>query len=357
MPYSNIDKPSKYFNTLTYTGDASSPRTVTGVGFKPDFTWIKNRTRAGSSALNDNVRGAGLNKELSSETNSLEGSNGGSGYGYISAFASDGFTLTTGSTAYDIVNRSGDSYVSWNWLGSGTTPVSNTAGTRTSTVSANTTSGFSIVSYTGNQVAGATVGHGLGVKPALIIVKLRSGDVGEPFVYHKSLGATKAFKWNTSDAPITNTTVWNDTEPTSTVFSVGTSNNVNHVYPLIAYCFAEVKGFSKFGSYTGNGSSDGTFIYTGFKPAWIMIKQSSTSGEGWEIADNKRSTNNVITTFLRNSSGTESTNTDRQFDFLSNGIKMRGTHGSTNGSGSTYIYMAFAENPFVSSKGIPTTAR
>jgi len=357
MPFSNIDKPSKYFNTLTYTGDAVSPRTVTGVGFKPDFTWIKNRTRAGSSALNDNVRGAGLNKELSSETTNAEGNNGGSGYGYISAFASDGFTLTTGSTAYDIVNRSGDSYVSWNWLASNTT-ASNTSGSITSTVSVNTTSGFSIVSYAGTGTT-ATVGHGLGVAPKMIIVKNRNASPAESWaVYHSTLGTNKYLLLNTSDASATSTGMWNNTAPTSTVFSLYNEEKTNKVSTnLIAYCFAEVKGFSKFGSYTGNGSADGTFVYTGFKPAFILRKASSTTGY-WNLHDNKRDTYNL--SYLRlfpDLNGSEATSTDNSLDILSNGFKCRATNTDTNGSGSTYIYMAFAENPFVSSKGLPTTAR
>ena len=364
MSFSNIDKPSKYFNTLTYTGDASSPRTVTGVGFKPDFTWIKNRTRAGSSALNDNVRGVGTGvyRELSSETTNNEGNNGGSGYGYLSAFASDGFTLTTGSTAYDIVNRSGDSYVSWNWLADNTSGSSNTQGSITSTVSANTTSGFSIVSYTGTGTTAKTVGHGLGVAPAMIIIKNRSA-VTDWRVYHKSLGVNGTYP-NFLELDLTTASNAGDSGnfasvPTSSVFGVGNYNVVNgNGNSMIAYCFADVKGFSKFGSYTGNGSADGTFIYTGFKPAWVMVKCSSNPDEDWIIFDNKRNDFNGLTkrimANLNNSEGTDSA----EFDFVSNGFKCRyASSNRSNASGRTYIYMCFAENPFCSSKGIPTTAR
>jgi hypothetical protein len=346
MPYSNIDNPLKYFNTTAYTGNGSAGRNLTTGTFQPDWVWIKSRSDTDDHRLIDAVRGATIHFESNNTAQEQTSSN-------LTAFTSTGITLSSNGA----VNANAETYVVWSWLGANTT-VSNTQGTRTSTVSANTTSGFSIVSYTGNQVAGATVGHGLGVKPALMIVKLRSGDVGEPFVYHKSLGATKAFKWNTGDTPITNTTVWNDTEPTSTVFSVGTSNNVNHVYPLIAYCFAEVKGFSKFGSYVGNGSSDGTFIYTGFKPAFVMFKNSTTANRHWYIMDNKRNTYNVANIVLTaNFNNDESWwGTGNNIDFLSNGIKIR-SNSDINNSGDTFIYMCFAENPFVSSKGLPTTAR
>ena len=275
-----IDKPSKYFNTLTYTGDGNSPRTITGVGFQPEFTWIRNRTRAGSHSLNDAVRGVGTGvyKELSSDSTNAEGNNGGSGYGYVSAFASDGFTLTTGSVAFDIVNRSGDSYVSWNWEGNGA-GSSNTSGTISSTVSANTTSGFSIVTYTGNGSSSATVGHGLGVTPSMIICKGRS-YANSWFVYHKSLSANNFVYLNYDDAQANANTTGGgclSTSPTSSTFGFqsGTSsvNNVNtNGQTYVSYCFSAIKGYSSFGSYTGNGSTDGTFIYTGFTPAMILVK-------------------------------------------------------------------------------------
>jgi len=355
MPFSTIDKPNLYFNTLTYSGNGSSPRTVTGVGFKPDFTWLKNRSRAGSSALNDNVRGAGLNKELSSETFYAEGANGGSGYGYLSAFASDGFTLTTGSTAYDIVNRSGDSYVSWNWLGSGTTPVSNTSGSVTSTVSANTTSGFSIATFTYSS-GSPTIGHGLGVAPAMILVKNRTSTDNNWLTYHKSMGATKAMYLNGTNAQVTSSVFWNNTAPTSSVFTVSSNlYSADHV----AYCFAEVKGFSKFGGYTGNNSLN-NFVYTGFKPAFVIVKVTSTT-EQWCIKDNKRNTINPLDrSIFANANNAEDYNTTNHLiDFVSNGFNLKDntSQNLTNGNGQTYIYMAFAENPFVSSKGIPTTAR
>jgi hypothetical protein len=355
MAYANIDKPSSYFNTKLYTGDGTTANSVTGVGFKPDLVWIKGRTGNREPIIQDSVRGTF--RYLNTAGAVAENTN--SNYDWFKSFNSDGFTVaftSSDSTTTGEWNTSGSTYASWNLLASNTT-VSNTNGTITSTVSANTTSGFSIVSYTGTG-ANATVGHGLGVAPSMIILKNRSVGSTNWRVGHKSLTWNNEIFLDLTNATNASSGAWNNTAPTSSVFSLGTGNFGNGSgNSIIAYCFAEIKGYSKFGSYTGNGSTDGTFVYTGFKPAFVIIKQSSSAGEGWEIADNKRATNNVITTFLRNSTGDESTNTDRQFDFLSNGIKMRGTHGSTNASGSTYIYMCFAENPFVSSKGIPTTAR
>jgi hypothetical protein len=356
MAYTTIDKGSSYFNTLTYTGNGTSPRTVTGVNFQPDWVWIKNRTRSGSSALNDAVRGAGLNKELSSETTYTEGNNGGSGYGYISAFASDGFILTTGSTAFDIVNRSGDSYVSWNWKANGA-GVSNTQGSISSTVSANTTSGFSIVSYTGNS-SSATVGHGLGVAPKFIIIKHRN-DVDDWNCYHASLGSSQRIQLNNTGAA--SAFSWGG-NPTSSVFYLlgGGATAVNVTGgTYIAYCFADVKGFSKFGSYTGNNQLN-NFVYTGFKPAFVMIKVTSTT-EQWCIKDHKRNTINPLDrNIFANANQAEDYNTTNHLiDFVSNGFNLKDntTQNLTNGNGQTYIYMAFAENPFVSSTGIPVTAR
>jgi hypothetical protein len=347
MAYTTINKGSSYFNGATYLG-SSSAVTVSSLSFKPDFVWIKDRQNGNNHCLVDSVRGAGkyfssnlIAQEINSTTES------------ISSFTSTGFVTGTANPA----NEAGSStlgFMSWNWLASNTT-TANTSGTISSTISVNQTAGFSVVSYTGNSSAGATIGHGLGVKPSWIITKQRSGDVAEPVVYHTSLGATKGMKLNTSDAPITNTTLWNDTEPTSTLFTVGTSAVTNASFPMIAYCFAAIKGYSKFGSYTGNGADDGTFIYTGFKPAFLMIKRTDT-GDGWLMFDNVRNTFNPESKFLQanlfNTEGTFS-----YCDFTSNGFKSRTSAASFNASGGTYIYMAFAENPFVTSTQIPVTAR
>jgi hypothetical protein len=344
MAYTTIDKGSSYFNTVLYTGTGSSLAN-TGVGFKPDLVWIKGRSGATDHGLYDAVRG--VQKDLVSNATSAETTQTTG----LTAFGSDGFTV--GALAK--LNTSAATYVAWNWLGANTT-VSNTSGSITSTVSANTTSGFSIVSYTSNALSSGTIGHGLGVAPSMIIVKLR-GSTSSWAVYHKSLGATKYMFLNATDASATNVAYWNNTEPTSTLFSVGnsTSTNNNPATTEIAYCFAEVKGYSKFGSYIGNGSADGLFVYTGFKPAFVMVKRTTVGGIWW-LTDNKRSPSNVVSlaTYVQGTTGDDA---GTFWDMNSNGFKIRDSGTQTNESGTTFIYMAFAENPFVSSKGIPCTAR
>ena len=339
-----INKPDEYFNTVLYTGNGGT-NAITGVGFQPDWVWIKNRPDAKDHQIYDSVRGT--TKVIGSDRTSAEAtvSNG------LTAFGSDGFTVGADSN----VNDNGDSHVSWNWLASNTT-ASNSNGSITSTVSANTTSGFSVVSYTGTG-ANATVGHGLGSAPSMIIVKNRSA-VKDWVIYHKSLGNTKFLEFTTSGEQ-TASNRWNNTTPTNSVFSLGSDNGANGSgNSHIAYCFAEKKGFSKFGSYTGNGNADGTFVYTGFKPAFYMIKRTDSTGS-WIIKDNKRPGYNVNGSYLvANDSLAESTGSGNvASDELSNGFKIRGTSSSLNTSGGTYIYMAFASNPFVTSGGIPTTAR
>jgi hypothetical protein len=350
MAYTTIDKGSSYFNTVLYTGNGSSPRSLTGVGFSPDFVWVKSRSDTYSNSLFNSVTG-GSNYLMTDSTSAQQPN-----FGVINSFDSDGFTVATGSSSILHVNGSASTYVAWNWRGSDSSSVSNTSGTITSTVSANTTSGFSIVSYTGNGTGGATIGHGLGVVPKMMIVKCRSaGNAWR--IYHASLGNTQGMAFDTA-VPTVSAIFWNNTSPTSTLFTVGTGATVNtSTATYIAYCFAEVKGFSKFGSYTGNGSTDGTFVYTGFKPAMVLMKQSSASGESWILTDNKRSTFNAVNARLfPNNTNVEATDS-RPIDYLSNGFKMRTADAQMNTSAATYIYMAFAENPFVSSKGIPTTAR
>jgi hypothetical protein len=345
MSYTNgLDKPSDYFDTKLYTGTGSSLN-VTGLNFKPDLTWVKRRDTTGGNKWTDAVRGAGI--VLNSNATDGEFSQTG-----ISSFNSDGFTVGTGSADF---NASGGTYASWNFLGANTT-VSNTAGSITSTVSANTTSVFSIVSYTGNATAGATVGHGLGAVPKMIIIKDR--DVADNWnVYTAPTGNNSHMHLNLTNAASGSSSYWNTTTPTSSVFSLGSSSAVNNSgSDFIAYCFAEVKGFSKFGSYVGNGSADGTFIYTGFKPAFILLKNTNT-GDSWRMVDNKRSPYNVVKNFLNaNDSSAEST-TVENLDFTSNGFKLRVGTNDFNGSSYTFIYMAFAESPFTTSTGIPSTAR
>ena len=343
MAYSTIDKPTDYFNTVLYTGNGGS-QNITGVGFSPDWVWLKGRNNANNHNLNDTVRG--VNKQLYADINNAETT----ATTHLTAFDSDGFTLGNDGA----VNGSSDTYVSWNWKAGGSAS-SNSNGSITSSVSANTTAGFSIVTYTGNGTAGATVGHGLGSIPQWIIVKVRN-TTNEWVVYHTSLGATKFIEMNSTGAVQTNTTRFNDTEPTSSVFSLGTAAGLNTSSDThVAYCFAEKKGYSKFGSYTGNGNADGTFVYTGFRPAWVMVKRTD-SGNSWCIFDNKRPGFNETNQYLL-AEDSRAELTDMGFEILSNGFKLRQTFNSVNGSGASYIYLAFAESPFVNSYGVPNNAR
>jgi hypothetical protein len=349
MSYTNgLDKPTDYFNTKLYTGNGST-QSITGVGFQPDWVWIKSRTDTRKHNLYDSVRGT--NKRLVSNATSAEDepdSNAG-----VNAFNSDGFTVGSETD----VNGSSRNFVSWNWLAGGSAS-SNSDGSITSSVSASTTAGFSIVSYTGTG-SNATIGHGLNSSPKMVIVKDRDNSSYAWHVYHVGVGATKTIYLNLSNTPDTNSIYWNNTTPTSSVFSVGTSVTTNNSGDkFIAYCFADVKGYSKFGSYTGNGSTDGTFVYTGFKPAWVLVKRTDGT-QDWFIIDNKRNTFNVSdTALLPNASDADYTSTNIYGkDMLSNGFKVRGSSSRQNGSGNNYIYMAFAESPFVNSNGVPTNAR
>ena len=352
MAYTTIDKPTDYFNTKLYTGNGGT-QSITGVGFQPDLVWMKSRSVAGAHHLvNDVVRGA--DKGIFTNLTNAEITRG------VSSFDSDGFSFD--DNAGGDGNASGSSQVAWNWLGANGT-ASNSNGSITSTVSANTTAGFSIVSYTGNGTSGATIGHGLGVKPSCMIIK-RTSAAANWAIYHNRLNSgtnpeVKYLEFNTN-GELDDAGIFNDTAPTSSVFTVGNSDKSNiSGSTYIAYCFAEKQGYSKFGSYVGNGNADGSFIYTGFKPAFVMVKKSSASGSDWNLHDNKRPGFNVNNSYLApNENAAEVTgNTYQIFDLLSNGFKCRGAGTGTNASGETMIYMAFAESPFVGNNFVPNNAR
>ncbi len=336
MAYTDIDKPTDYFNTKLYTGTGSS-NAITGVGFQPDLTWIKSRSVAGSGhRLHDSVRGAG--NMLASDSNGLEFDDS----ALFTSFDTDGFTVAGTGSSY---NGSSQTYASWNWLKS-------------------TTSGFDIVTYTGNASNSArAISHSLGATPGFMLTKNRTGTqvtgTDKWVVFNKSFVAGDYIHLDQTAAKLNSSGYWGGTLPNSSNFYVGgTSSNVHNESGIdyVAYLWAEKKGYSKFGSYTGNGNADGTFIYTGFKPAWILIKNTNAT-QSWRLIDNKRFGYNVDNIQLYpNLSNAEST-TETVADILSNGFKIRATDIGVNGSGNTLIYMAFSENPFTTSTGIPTTSR
>jgi hypothetical protein len=325
----------KFFNPVLYTG-TDSAQTITGVGFQPDFVWLKNRTAANAPKVLDVLRGAGWS--LSSAETGAEANQTNA----FTAFASDGFSVATNGGEF---NASGKAYVAWNWKANGS-GSSNTAGSITSTVSANPTSGFSVVTYTGNSTNGATIGHGLGVAPVFVIVKSRN-DTFDWIVWSKSFAtnSTTAFL-NTTDAA-GSYSVWSSTLPSSTVITLPSSSYVNGTSKTyVAYCFAPVAGYSAFGSYTGNGSTNGPFVFTGMRPAYVMVKRTDSNGD-WRVWDTTRETYNVMSAPLYpNDSGAEASSSVNNFDVLSNGFKVRNATAAINANGGAYIFMAFASNPF-----------
>ena len=353
--YTTIKNPGLHFNTKLYAG-SNSTQAVTGVGFQPNWVWIKNRSSTPDHKLHDSVRGS--NKNISSNTSNAEQT-----YTYFNSFDSDGFTLDGNVSDY---NQSGSNFVSWNWKGNALN-AANSDGATASTVNVNSTAGFSIVSWTGTG-SGTTIGHGLGAKPKIIFVKNRSSaknwvvNVGEMVGADERslyLNATDAIK---NDAAADGGYTYNNTTTTFNTSggSGGTQNDVNeNGSNMIAYCFTEKTGYSKFGTYTGNGNADGPFIYTGFKPAFVLMKRYGSTGN-WVIQDNRRSQANPGNPANRdlNPSNNEAEEANNGIDIVSNGFKQRNTDGDSNasGSGNTYIYMAFGQT-LVGSNNIPATAR
>ena len=350
MAYSSIAKPGDYFNTVTYSGNGSNGHTITGVGFNPDFVWIKPRSGSDDHRLFNQV--AGINKYLETNNTNAEVTDA------ILTTNSDGYVLTNAGE----VNSGTTTYVGWNWKANGS-GSSNSDGSITSTVSANTTSGVSIVTYTGTGSSG-TIGHGLGVAPTIVLFKKRSAVSNWYFYTYQIDGSSDELGLNLTEGKTDRSL----TAPTSSVFYVDNQSERNASSAnQLAYVFAEVKGFSKFGIYQGvndtgtDGSINDVFVYTGFKPAFLLLKKYNSSGTGWFIFDNKRDDDNPISSFLMpQASNSEDSSLSRSFDLLSNGFKSRGNSDDTSGAGSSYLYAAFAENPFVgndSGTAVPVTAR
>ena len=344
LPAPSILIGAAHMAATTYTGTGASltiANTVNSSSFQPDFVWIKSRSAAGSHSLYDVNRGVrdGLFTNVSSAENTEA-----AGYS-MTAFNSNGFTVGLENAGSGSVNANGTTYVGWQWKGSGTT-VSNTTGSITSTVCVNPTAGFSVVSYTGTG-ANATVGHGLGIAPSMVIVKKRSAAASWA-VWHSSLTLGQNIFLDSTSAAYSEPTMWNSTAPTSTVFSLGTygSGNTSSA-TYVAYCFAPIAGYSAFGSYTGNGSADGPFIYCGFRPRWVMLKNSSAATQ-WFLYDTTRNTYNVVGYELYANLANAEDTTGVDLDILSSGFKIRSSS-TNNGSTNTMIYAAFAESPFKNS--------
>ena len=325
-----IDDPSAYFQNIIWTGNATDDRALTFDGnsdLQPNFTWFKCRSNAANHQLIDSVRG--VNKIVNSNDDVVEVTDA----TLFKSFDSDGITIGTGG----VVNDNGRTYCGWNWKEQAEV--------------------FDIVSYTGNGSGPRTISHSLGVKPGFMIIKERTND--QPFVvYHHHLGATKYWYLNGASAHGTYEPFFANTEPTSSVFTVDTDSAVNrNGAPYIAYLFGD-SSMSKIGSYVGNGNVDGPYIHLGFKPAWILLRKSSA--QSWTIQDNKRNPFNTggnMKALKADTTGTEEDEASHRIDYLSNGFKMRYNWEGNNNNGTSYYYMAFAHNPFVTSSGVPATAR
>ena len=350
MAYTTINKSTDYFNTKLYTGNGST-QSITGVGFEPSFTWYKERTSTDYHTLQDAVRGVG--KRLFSNVTDAQDTSTSS----ITSFNSDGFSVGNNSGT----NQNGQPYVSWNWKAGTTSGIATNAETdiTPTAYSFNQTNGFSIVKYTGTGTSGEGVPHGLNAKPQMIIVKrLNANESWQVFTQPNinTSNATKYLKLDANNAEATSNSRWNGWQPDTYNFYLGNDDSVNASGgTYIAYVFAAKTGFSKIGSYTGNGNANGPFIYTGFKPAFVLHKKSSAADD-WNIFDNKRNPHNVVDKYLiPNSNGAEGTSTNR--DFLSNGFKIKSSSNYVNQSGQTFFYMAFAEAPLVGTNGVTAKAR
>tara|TARA_B100001996_G_C18621987_1_gene578096 strand:+ start:141 stop:1229 length:1089 start_codon:yes stop_codon:yes gene_type:complete len=362
MAYTTIDDPGKHFNVIGYTGDLQDDRPMPGVGFQPDLVWFKNRNTTNDHELYDSSRG--VTKKIKTNNEAAEGDSS----TRVKSFDSDGLTISTDPSA----NGGGNLMLAYNWKANGgtTTSFTESGNNPGGTYQANTTAGFSIVTYTGTGGEG-TVSHGLGVAPNLILIKARTeptggthfgSDQGNWIVYHHKTATdpeTDCLLLNTTGALVDSTGHMNDTAPTSSVFNINTNVDVNEdADTYLAYCFAEKQGYSKFGNFVGNGNTHGPFIYTGFKPAYLIIKCTSAVKD-WLLIDNVLHPTNTASVLRLKANDTNATDNsaDNCIDFLSNGFKVRSTSSSFNADGETWVYIAFAENPFVTSNGTPGSAR
>ena len=357
-------QPTDFFLTNLWAGSGSNPRTFTDVGFQPDLTWLKARDGAQYHYWYDAVRTAGVSNEISSSYNGTQGSLGGT-TGYLSAFTAIGFTVTEGSSNDNVVNDPAMDYVAWTWKAGTTTGIAGSPSITPTSYSFNQTCGFSIIKYEGNGIAGATIPHGLGAAPHFILTK--SLDAGNDWgVYHKGMNAAGsgvpttpedyAMKFNSTGARADQVAMWNDTAPSATLVTLGTEGRSNDTNSMIAYCFTEKKGYSRFSSYFGNGNIDSPMVYCGFSPAFVILKKTSATG-AWIAFDNKRPFNTSDFEKPRLVPSATSTESFLGIDFLANGFKLRETDSDINGSGVDYCFIAFAEFPIVSSNDIPATAK
>jgi hypothetical protein len=371
MAYTTIDDPTKYFETTIWTGSGGA-RTITGLNHKPDLIWTKTRSVAYNHMLSDSSRGFNANSELGVNSDAVEGGLSAETYGYKSGHTADGWTMVDGTDTVDgqedgNTNQPNVTYVGWTWAANGGTATATGAESGNNpaySAQANQTAGFSIITYTGTGAEG-DVTHGLGGKPDWIITKVRNGNGDEPWVtWHKDLASADAdngayIYLNTTGQGQTTSVFYEGDAISSTVvaFKGGNANVNADGKNYVMYCWRDIQGYSKFGSYTGNGSEDGPFVYLGFKPKWILFKNIGAAEE-WVLQDTTRNPNNPVTRNIRiDSSIAEANASSIDFDFLSNGFKNRSDQAQVNSNGVSYIYMAFAEHPFVSSEGVPTTAR
>ena len=348
MAYTTINDPTEYFSMIQHTGTSTDALSLVGAGFQPDWVWTKCFSNSGDHFIHDSNRGVQKNLNANDDGEEATTSQG------LQSFDSDGFTMGI----LGGMNFNTQSYVHWLWKCNGGTTASNSNGTITSTVQVNTDAGFSIVTYTGVG-ATRTVGHGLGAAPKWIVYKNRNKGAGEGWVvYHASntdAPATDGLHLNLTNATNDDTDYYSDQAPNSTTFGVSGDDRTGGSYNYVAYCFLEKQGYSKFGSYVGNGDNNGPFIYTGFKPAWFLLKNTSAT-QNWYLFDTSRSPRNPSDS-AQQVSGTSAEETGYPMDFLSNGFKIRHNDNAWNGDGNNFVYMAFAEHPFVTSNGAPNNAR